>query len=776
MPRQNQASEFNTFVGGLVTEASPLTFPPNSMLDVNNFSINKTGTITRRLGMDYEDGFTIINSGVSLGASGDVAVSTFLWENAGGDVSTRFSVVQVGRFIKFFSVEGANLSNNLVYTFDTGLSEDTTRASAASVDGILVVAVGSANLYKFNYSPDSGFSVEAFRLKIRDVFGVEDTYNSLDLRDPENINIRPSGTVTEPHVYNLRNSTYATPRIKGNEDGLGLLDPIGSFLNIAGVFPSNSDSVTSALFADPNDGDDRFTERFFADTLVKSPIGNFESPRGYFIIDALERGASRLEQVLKLESDTFPDQNFIYSVTTLPQDRTPGGATLVSEFAGRMWYGGFSGEVINGDNHSPKLSSYLFYSKLVGSTSDLSVCHQEGDPTSKTAPDLISTDGGFIRLDGAYGINRLINIGQALVVVAENGVWAVLGGSDFGFSALDNKVVKVTEHGCDNGSSVVLVDGSVIYWGDDGIYQVGTNEVGELKATNISTATIQTLYEGIPDLEKLSAQGHYDSYDRRVRWLYGNRVGDDTDTVELILDINIGAFYKNTIPGVSTGNPNLVALIEVPPFKVGDVDTDVYYGGEPVLYGSEQVVYNQRVRLSGFRELAYVCITSNTPVIEYTFCKYKDINFVDWKSNNGVGVDSPAYLLTGYEGGGDFQRYKQVPYITFHLERTETGYIEDELGDIYPNFPSSCMVQAQWEWANSATSGRWGKKFQAYRHRRVYIPENASSSYDNGFSTVISKSKLRGKGKVLSLLIETEPLKDCRLLGWSMLTSGATNV
>jgi hypothetical protein len=56
------------------------------------------------------------------------------------------------------------------------------------------------------------------------------------------------------------------------------------------------------------------------------------------------------------------------------------------------------------------------------------------------------------------------------------------------------------------------------------------------------------------------------------------------------------------------------------------------------------------------------------------------------------------------------------------------------------------------------------------------MPATIADQYDNGYETVVTKSKLRGKGKVMSLLIETEPKKDCKLLGWSMVVSTNANV
>ena len=787
MTRLKQVEEFNTFVGGIITEASPLTFPPNTAIDINNYSLNKTGSITRRLGIDFEDGHVSIDSGVSTGASGEVAINSFSWDNAGGDPSLRIVVVQVGKVLKFFNTSGSSLSGGLIYTISVSSSDNTIRASASVVDGLLIVAVGDSLIYSFDYDSTLGVTYTTFKLKIRDIFGVEDTVDGVDLRAPENINTRPpfvSGpdvdNITQEHLYNLRNSTWGPGRLLGdstNADKSIIWDPISIFRGHTGAFyPSNADSVTPALFADVDVAEDRFSERFFPAYVEDSPIGNFESPKGYFIIDLLDRGESRLAQVAKLEEDLYTGIIEPIPTTTLIQDKTLGGASQVSEFSGRMWYSGFSGEVVGGDRYSPKLSSYILYSKLVTSPTDLGVCHQVSDPTSKEAPDLVDTDGGFIRLDGAYGIKRLINIGSALVIVAENGVWAVLGGSDFGFTALDNKVIKVTEHGCVSEGSILLVDGSVMYWGDDGIYQIAVTETGTLRASNITNTTIQTLYEGVSSLNKELVQGHYDTYERKVRWLYGNNINNPTDTTELILDLNVSAFYKNTIKGVDSGMPNLVLPVEVPPFKVGESTDEVFYGTEQVLYGVEVVEDTEPTVINGFREILYLTVTETFPNIVYTFSAYKDTDFIDWKAEDGVGVDSPAYIITGYDGAGDYQRYKQVPYITFHFEKTEDGYFTDELGDIYPSHESSCKVQAQWEWADSIASGRWGKEFQAYRHKRAYIPASAGDGYDNGFKTVISKNKLRGKGKVLSLHIRTEPGKDCRILGWSTVKSVANDV
>jgi hypothetical protein len=114
--------------------------------------------------------------------------------------------------------------------------------------------------------------------------------------------------------------------------------------------------------------------------------------------------------------------------------------------------------------------------------------------------------------------------------------------------------------------------------------------------------------------------------------------------------------------------------------------------------------------------------------------------------------------------------------LPMHFRRTENGVVTDDNGDLVPANQSSCMVQAQWEWANSSNSGKWSRPWQAYRYKRAYIPANGADPYDTGFYTIVSKTKIRGFGKVLSLYISTEPEKDCKLLGWSTFFGIETDV
>lgn len=772
MARQASPIEISTFVGGLVTEASPLTFPPNASLDENNFILNQDGSRNRRLGMDYEDSYVIVNTGTYRGSGNKSAFTFYKWENAGGDYNKTLLVVQLGYQIKVFdpsSLGISSLSSNLLYTYNFPTTLVNQHFSYATIDGVLYIATGEKEISTITYNSGS-FTYSDFTLKIRDTFGVKDVSAGVDYREGNNISKRPQ-VLTKWHLYNLRNQSWALPRkVWGPET---IEDPIQEFFDYSSkYYPSNSDYVPYALMADNDDSDDRITQRFNAKFIYTNPIGNTPAPIGHFIIDALERGTSRNTNLTNLAAD---HTELVYSDPTLSQDKTPGGASVITEYAGRVFYSGFSGEVIDGDEYSPKMSSYVLFSKLINKTADAGQCYQDGDPTSSEEPDLLDTDGGLLRIEGAYGINKLVSLGKALFVIASNGIWSIQGGSDYGFNATNYFVTKITEAGCISPNSIVVVDNSFMYWSNEGIYHLAQNQVGDWSASNISNKSIKSYYNAISSEDIRYAQGAYDSFEKKVRWVYSNSLSQTGDVKELVFDLALAAFYPSTISTDVNGLPKVIGAIEVPPFRLTEVDEEVISNGELVSSNTEQVIVKSNVTSSGLRELYYVTVTGYEP-LTYTFSYYKDDTFYDWVSFDSVGFDAPAYLLTGYLSGGDHQRYKTIDYVTFHFRRTEDGFSADELGDLYPTHPSSCKVQARWEWTDSVNSGRWGPEFQAYRYNRLYMPTGPLDTYETGHSVISTKNKLRGKGRVLSLYIKTEPGKDCNLLGWSMVVSTNGNV
>ncbi|MNX33240.1 hypothetical protein D3C86_634640 [compost metagenome] len=767
MTRQINAVEVNTFVAGLVTEASPLTFPANASLDEDNFVLNRDGSRNRRLGMDFEPNYVRVTTNLTLPPTGDLATTSVRWNNAGGNPDKSLIVVQIGNQLKVFDSSSSPISGSMIYeTTFTDVAVDKP-FSYAIVDGTLVIVTGRKAISILKYA-NGLITISDSILYIRDLFGVTDIVDGVNLRQGNGVTIRPT-TLANSHIYNLRNQTFAVPRKVIDAETVN--DPIDYFKSVSGsgLYPSNSDTTTYALYADTNDSDDRLSERFNAKDILNSPVGTFPAPRGYFIIDAMARGTSRLTEYNKLMAQ-YPQLSI--PVSSLPVDTTPGGPTVVCEYAGRLFYSGFSGETTGADDNSPKMSSYVLFSQVVEDPTDITTCYQDGDPTSKDTPDLLDTDGGFIRIEGAYNILKLINVGTALAVLAANGVWLIQGGSDFGFKATNYLTTKITGHGCDSPNSVVVIDKTFMFWSDDGIYNIAPNQFGDYIAENITQKTIQTFYDKIDGLDRRACKAVYDTYDKKVRWLYGGRINSAQPTRELVLDTTIGAFYPATIGALNGKLPLPIAGVIVPPFRTNNLVTQVTVNGDPVTAGGQPVTTASALTANATKETIYAIIDGVMPTVSFTFGSYRDEGHRDWRSADGIGIDAPSFLVTGYQSNGDFQRSKQVVYLTTHFNKTETGFTPD----FVPLNPSSCIVQAQWDWTNSANAGQWAKPFQAYRHRRLYMPADSSDQFEDGNTTIRSRNKVRGQGKVVSLLFKSEPDYHLDLLGWSMVMGTNSNV
>lgn len=772
MTRQINPVEVSSFVAGLITEASPLTFPPNASLDEDNFILHRDGSRDRRLGMDFEDGHVNIQTLIPVSVD-TVATSSIRWNNAGGNPDKSLIVFQIGQELRVFDSDVTPISAGLNFLIGFPDAPVGLQFSYAVVDGTLIVVTGRKQITVLKYDSNGGISASDSILYVRDQFGVSDSIAGVNLRQGTGVTIRPT-SISDAHTYNLRNQTFAQPRrIIGPET---IRDPIQEFFDrSSGKYPSNSDTVISALYADTNDSDDRNSERFNAKDLISNPLGTFPAPRGYFIIDAMSRGTSRLSEYNKLMAQ-YPELTI--GIGGLPVDTTPGGPTAVSEYAGRIFYSGFSGEIIGPDDNSPHMSSYVLFSQLVEDPTDITTCYQDGDPTSKETPDLLDTDGGFIRIEGAYNIVKLINIGNALAVLAANGVWLIQGGNNYGFKATNYITTKVTNHGCDSPGSVVVVDNTFMFWSDDGIYNVAPNQFGDYIAENITQKTIQKYYDAIDGLDRRACKGIYDTYEKKVRWLYGGRLNSSAKVKELVLDTTLGALYPATFGQLAALGrlPLPLTGVLVPPFRVKDVSTPVTVNTVLVTAEGSNVTTTETLTQSVTKEVIYVILTGVAPTLSFTFGSFKDPFHKDWRSVDGVGVDAESFLLTGYQSGGDHQRVKQIPYITTHFAKTEDGFETDVNGDIIPTNQSSCLMQAQWDWANSVNSGQWGREVQTYRFRRNYMPASDMDTFDNGYATVVSRNKLRGQGKVVSLLFRSEPEKHLHLLGWSMIMGNNASV
>lgn len=737
---QKAEAAYRSFVKGLVTEANQLTFPDNASIDESNFVLNRDGSRSRRLGVDYESSYALTATGLTATDIKEGKQSFHVWESPDGDTTVSLGLVRIKDKIWFMNLlanaPSADLKNGGSPITIAGLSNNKIETSVINNKCVIVSKDLSAPVL-LSYDKSSGnVSQSTITLEIRDIYGVDDSLF---------LDTRPT-TLSNEHKYNLRNQGWNKNIVTTTG-----ADAIDYTFTELGQYPSNADNWTLGKISNTASAD---YEKYDPDTLVKNSFSNYQIAKGSFIIDAFERGAARMSK-----SDV---------TSGLPTDREEGNISTITSYAQRLFYSGIESSVSNGDARSPNYSGYIFFSKVIRNDEDLGKCHQEADPTDPGINDLIDTDGGSIQIPDITKVVKIIASQASVLVFAENGVWEVYGDTG-GFIATSFQASKISTNGITNGDSVVNVNGNFIYWSKAGIYLLKPDQAsGRFAAESISLTSIQTLYLEIPEVAKNFCKGLYDEKENRIRYLYN----DSTDysatnypnnyNKELIYDLTLKAWYKNSISSLASDSPYIADYVPIPGYTVTSREESVVAGTAPVIItAGTSVVVDDDIPISRTEQFSFLTIVGTS----FTLSKYNGSDFLDWKTKDSVGVDFTSYLYTGYELFGDVMRQKQIPYIFFYFEKTEDGFTPSGDDLVFKN-QSSCKVQAQWGWSNSAANGKWGKEFQAYRILRNYTPSGAADAYDSGESMVVTKNKLRGSGKSISLYIKSETGKDMKLLGW----------
>jgi hypothetical protein len=702
---QSENREYNTFIRGIVTEANPLTFPENASIDEANFVLNKDGSRQRRLGMDLEDGYTATT--IPSETSATVATSCHEWNNAGNSVSNRFAVVQVGKKLLVYNAAVASISSTLLATIDASsvILDSSKEIQGESGMGFFFFTSGTGDPAVLEYISGT-ITLRVISMKVRDYFGV---YDGLAIDN------RPA-TLSDAHKYNLLNQGWTTAHIT----------------TTGSPYPSNA----QIWFVSKNSSDD-----FSASKLSKIDFGSSAAPKGRYIISPFTRSADRNSQ----------------SGITTSTDTETSRPSCVGFAYQRVWYAGVEGKAVSLTDTVPNMTGFVFYSRIIRTPQDFGQCYSDTDPTSEIDNELSEPDGGYINIPDTGKIYRLIPIEGMLLVLAQNGVWAITGG-DSGFSAVQQQVQKLSDFGCISASAVVKTETSVMYWSASGIYLIGSGEGGGMSVQNITKTSVHRLFSDIPKANKEHAIGSYDPINRRVTWLYSSSLSYDGISYkyrydnELVLDVTIQAFYRNTISTLEGAtSPYLAGYITTP---------DLIDAGT-----------------LGSSVTKYLCLWYEDGITypSVSFGHYRDEGFADWRSYDAQGKYFTSYLLTGHELVSSLLSTKQAPWIVVFSKRTENSVVAIGVdGGAEYDKPSGCMLQSRWDWTDSATSGKWGAEQQVYRFTRPFIMPSIGEPLDYGHEVIQTKSRLTGRGKALSLLFSSEDGKDSHILGWAIRFTGTS--
>ena len=650
---------------GFVTEFTPVGFPQQAAIDIDNCIIDTDGSVRRRPGIDLEKSFALnLINGAVLG-KGDIeslAFNTFLWHSVANSGTLNIVVVQVGLVLQFYTQFGA-ISANLLGEVE--LSANAVNLAAAPLttmnfaSGLGQLFVVSEHIRPLRISYDGNtFTVVELLIQQRDFEGLDDT---LELDE------RPK-TLTKSHFYNLLNQGWTEENIVIFGDvttGTDLCAATGGLGIDASVdWPSNADIMTVGIVVDGS-GNLNFDPSFIREDF----LGNTPAPKGHFILESF---------------------NKLYDVVAgcagIGSEITNNRPEAVAFHQGRVF---FTSPVVQNRGNG------IYYSQQLLTDDRASKCFQEADPTASEINDLIATDGGYLPTPGVGQIISMEEFANGIIILATNGVWYLTGSElGSGFSATSLRLDKVHAGGALSAGTVVQAEGQLFYWGTEGIMGVSIDNAGTAIATSITKNTIQTFYVNISSTARKAAAAVYIPEQRKIYWSYRDTGKDATNTVRnankmLVLDLDVKGFYKYTIGEDAANNfPEVMGLSLVGSIAAGVQTTLVVTdnGGETVVDSLGAIVTTvstaEGAQVTTLK-LATMAYSNSLAGYQLTFATVNDRAFVDWRlsSADGLGLPMASFVEFAEFNYGSVHTQGQTKYVHSYFSKSSKnldpgGYYE----------------------------------------------------------------------------------------------------
>lgn len=715
MPRQANSFIENSFVKGLITEATGLNFPEQAVTSTDNCVFDEKGIVRRRLGIDFEIGYELRS-----GTRQDRVVTSYRWDAASGDGNVSIIVVQVGGTLEFYLTDDGAVSDNLVDSLDLSpyatVTIDEIRETEcqfAAGKGFLFVANPFMETIYIEYDPDTGtVSATEIELTIRDFEGVEDGFET---------NHRPSDAqMNEAHEYNLLNQGWDVHVI--DSDAGGSNNPLTEWESTRGDYPSNADVWWLYLVAGGMDFNHQRSNR------ATTP-----APRGHFVLPYYDQERNGIANVSSR------------TITGLTGQRNSGNARVstVEFFAGRVWYAGTKGA---------GYSNEILFSQIIERNSQIGQCHQLNDPASEELFDLLPSDGGVILIPDCGTIVKLFAYQDAIFIFATNGCWKVAGSEGIGFRANDYSVVKVSSIPCLTASSFVSVAGTPSFWNSEGIYTLSANQgLGTSEIVSITDTTIKDFFSDIPLVSKQYARGCYNRRTRVLSWVYKSEKAisiEDLYSFDRVLNFNTltNAFYPWSVD-ISDVSINGV-IVAMSAVSEGQAEAVVDGLGANVVDGSAEQVYSFNPTQTAGDVTKFIVSYADGSTHQLSFADEWNTNYEDWWSVDFLaGYDS--HFVTGYKVHGEGQRKAQPTYINLFFKTSE----ED----------SSIDFRSLWQYANSGSTGRWSTA------QRVTTTSNL-------YDYTRRRIKSRGSGVAFQFRVDSVDNEGFNLIGWSVFETVNANV
>jgi len=737
MARTAAVSPENSFIKGLITEATGLNFPENACTETFDCVFDQTGQVSRRLGFDYEASYTTASI-----TRNDSAIIEYVWDSVAGNGNKQLVVVQIGNILNFYDVGNTTNLSTRKKSFTVSLDTYKTSGATTTAASPCQFATGSGRLFVVNefmtpiyvtWNSDDTITVSTIDIKIRDFAGMVETTE---------VDFRPT-TQTAAHKYNLFNQGWYPDGIESTGFASTDQNPVWMWDAGRSDFPSNAD----VWWAFKNS-----SEQFDAGFIKKINLGSTPAPKGHFVLDAFDQKRGLVDitsittggvvttrvphafivgQSVTIFGSTA--NNSTYTISAVGSDSQFTIATTTASTGGRAWSSTltytnsgnyrpsvisfFAGRIFYGGVNTSGYNNNIYFSRVIESEQDYGFCMQVNDPTAEDNSDLYPTDGGVIVVPEMGNLIRMMPVGSDLILFASNGIWQLSGSKGLSFAANDYAVRKLSSVPAISGTSFVVVEGFPMFWNNDGIYIARANQVGDLQVDSLTNTTIATFYSAIPTNSKYYAKGVYDANEKVVSWLYRSTQTTDIDdqyTYDRVLNFNIltTAFYPWTIQQDQLA-PNVNGSVVI------------QYAG---VY-TPSLKYLTTTPVSGFSYNASWSETRNT-------------SYRDWVTP-GRNLNYVSYATTGYKVHSQGVTNYQKNYVVVYCKRDAN---------------SSLNLRGRWDFANNSASGIWSTS------QEVYVDTQYREF-------VMRRIKIRGQGKSCQLAFSSTNGKPFFLIGWAAVES-----
>jgi hypothetical protein len=788
VPGQTLSTVENNFTKGLITEATGLNFPENAATDTQNCIYTLIGDVTRREGFDYE-----VNAIQSPANSNEVAISSYKWNNVGGDGLTEIVVRQVGSMLYFYKSSASTITNPLSnQLLGSTVNVSNFVAAGGTFDPTLECQYSDGNGYLFVYHPTCEpfycsfvagvITGTAITVQIRDFVGLPETVPGTT---------RPL-TLSNEHLYNLTNQGW----VAGNAWGTASSSTVQVQIGLANFTVAASLPVTLGQSV------------YCVNTVTAFP-GGFPIGAGSIIMSGVVTAYSGTSMTINVTStlpafgssfwsnwDIFPyneglintwhtdignypsnsdvwwyfkDNTGIFNPTTtignvtLGTNQAPSGSVILNAFSqqrtlvtgissltpvattlrprtgawfqGRVWYTGVdASQPAIGDTSYYTWTESIYFSQIVETAADFGSCYQINDPTSEQLFNLLPTDGGVIQIQGSGSIYKLFPLLNALLVFAANGIWYISGNSGIGFTANDYSVVKLSAVKCLSSYSFVDINGLPMFWNEEGIYQVEPAKQG----TQLLNSPLHVQPLEVNPLTIGTILTYYNNIPLQSK-KYARGAYSPIDYVvqwcfrsENETDVS-SRYTFDTIMNYNTSNKAFYPYTFTTGNPIPAINGMVYVSS-PGGSAAPNSVFK------------YLVSINNTTM---TFAEENNDTFTDWVTA-GQPTDYTSYFITGFRVHGQGQRRFQIPYIDMFIRNDGAN-------------SSSYNIQSVWDYANTGNSGRWS----TLQNINTWSPN---------YSMSFRRHRLRGRGLALQIKVTSSSGQPFDIMGWSTYETANTGV